>query len=95
MSEINNFKVFILCKIMWHDIVMIWQLMNDMIIDGWCEHLTYQENYAKWLVAGHSYINIEDYAARGGVGEGRVGVAIIDGARVYGWWWPTASGGDG
>jgi hypothetical protein len=35
MSEINHFKVFVLCKIMWHDIVMIWQLVDDVSVDNW------------------------------------------------------------
>jgi hypothetical protein len=34
MSEINNFKVFILCKIMWYDVVLIYQLLNGVIIDN-------------------------------------------------------------
>jgi hypothetical protein len=32
MSEINHFKFFILCKIIWHDVVVIWQLMNDVAV---------------------------------------------------------------
>jgi hypothetical protein len=35
MSEINHFKNFVLCKIMWHDVVMICQLLNDVIVDNW------------------------------------------------------------
>jgi hypothetical protein len=35
MSEINHFKVFELCKIMWHDVVIICQLLNDVKIDNW------------------------------------------------------------
>jgi hypothetical protein len=30
MSEISNFKVFVICKIMWHDVVVIWQLVDDV-----------------------------------------------------------------
>jgi hypothetical protein len=26
---------FLLCKIMWHDVVVIWQLMYDVAIDNW------------------------------------------------------------
>jgi hypothetical protein len=32
MSKINHFKVFILCKIMWHDVAVIWQLVDDVDI---------------------------------------------------------------
>jgi hypothetical protein len=32
MSEINYFKVFVLCKIMWHDVVVICPLLNDVDI---------------------------------------------------------------
>jgi hypothetical protein len=35
MSEINHFKVFILCKIMWCDIVVICQLLDDVTVDNW------------------------------------------------------------
>jgi hypothetical protein len=35
MSEINHFKNFILCKIIWHDVVVIWQLMNDVAVHNW------------------------------------------------------------
>jgi hypothetical protein len=35
MSEINHFKVFELCKIMWHGVVIIYQLLNDVKIDNW------------------------------------------------------------
>jgi hypothetical protein len=34
MSEINHFKVFALCKIMWHDVVVICQLLDDVAIDN-------------------------------------------------------------
>jgi hypothetical protein len=34
MSEINLFKVFTLCKIMWHYVVVIWQLVDDVIVDN-------------------------------------------------------------
>jgi hypothetical protein len=30
MSEINHFNFFILCKIMWHDILVIYQLLDDV-----------------------------------------------------------------
>jgi hypothetical protein len=32
MSEINHFKVFILCKIMWHNAPVICQLLCDVLI---------------------------------------------------------------
>jgi hypothetical protein len=35
MREVNHFKVFILCKIMWHDVVMICQLLDDVALDNW------------------------------------------------------------
>jgi hypothetical protein len=35
MSEINHFKVFLLCKIMWHDVVVICQLFDDVALDNW------------------------------------------------------------
>jgi hypothetical protein len=35
MSEINYLKVFELCKIMWHDIVVICQLLDDVAVDNW------------------------------------------------------------
>jgi hypothetical protein len=34
MSEINHFKVFVLYKIMWHDVVVIYQLLDDVSIDN-------------------------------------------------------------
>jgi hypothetical protein len=34
MSEINYLKVFILCKIMWHDVVVIWQLVDDVKVNN-------------------------------------------------------------
>jgi hypothetical protein len=34
MSEINHFKVFILCKIMWHDVVVIWQLVDGVKVNN-------------------------------------------------------------
>jgi hypothetical protein len=30
MSEINHFKKFVLYKIMWHDVVVIYQLLDDV-----------------------------------------------------------------
>jgi hypothetical protein len=30
MSEINHFKKFVLYKIMWHDVVVIYQLVDDV-----------------------------------------------------------------
>jgi hypothetical protein len=35
MSGINHFKVFVLCKIMWHDVVVICQLLADVTLDNW------------------------------------------------------------
>jgi hypothetical protein len=35
MSEINRFNNFILCKIMWHDVVMIYQLLDDVTVNNW------------------------------------------------------------
>jgi hypothetical protein len=35
MREINHFKKIILCKIMWHDVVMIYQLLDDVAADNW------------------------------------------------------------
>jgi hypothetical protein len=32
MSKITHFKIFVLYKIMWHDVVVIWYLVNDMDI---------------------------------------------------------------
>jgi hypothetical protein len=32
MSEINYFKIFVLCKIMWYDVVMIWHLMDNVAV---------------------------------------------------------------
>jgi hypothetical protein len=32
MNEINH---FILCKIMWHNVVMIYQLLDDVAVDNW------------------------------------------------------------
>jgi hypothetical protein len=34
MSEINHLKIFVLCKIMCHDVVVICQLLDDMIVDN-------------------------------------------------------------
>jgi hypothetical protein len=34
MSEINYLKVFILSKIMWHDVVVIWQLVDDVKVNN-------------------------------------------------------------
>jgi hypothetical protein len=33
MSEINHFKKFILCKIMWHDVMMICPLLDYVAVD--------------------------------------------------------------
>jgi hypothetical protein len=30
MSAINGFKVFVVRKIMWHDVVVIYQLVDDV-----------------------------------------------------------------
>jgi hypothetical protein len=35
MGEIYYFKVFILYKIMWHDVVVIYQLLYDVAADNW------------------------------------------------------------
>jgi 1,2-phenylacetyl-CoA epoxidase catalytic subunit len=35
MSEINHYKKFVLCKIMWHDVVVIWHLVDHVAIDNW------------------------------------------------------------
>jgi hypothetical protein len=32
MSEINHFKKFVLYKIMWHDVVVIYQLLDDVAV---------------------------------------------------------------
>jgi hypothetical protein len=40
MSEIIYFKFFILCKIMWHDAVVIYQLLDDVAVDNWWMMLT-------------------------------------------------------
>jgi hypothetical protein len=34
MSEINHFIFFVLCKIMWYDVVMICHLVDDVAIGG-------------------------------------------------------------
>jgi hypothetical protein len=34
MSEINHSKKFVLYKIMWYDVVVIWHLLDDVIIDN-------------------------------------------------------------
>jgi hypothetical protein len=34
MSEINYFKLFVLFKIMWHDVMVIYQLLDDVSIDN-------------------------------------------------------------
>jgi hypothetical protein len=34
MSEINHFKFFILCKLMWHDVMLIWYLVDDVAVGG-------------------------------------------------------------
>jgi hypothetical protein len=34
MSEINHFKNFVPCKIMWHNVVVICQLLNGVILDN-------------------------------------------------------------
>jgi hypothetical protein len=38
MNEINH---FILCKIMWHIVVMIYQLLDDVAVDNWWMMLTF------------------------------------------------------
>jgi hypothetical protein len=38
---------------------IICQLLDDVIIDRWYEHLACQENYTKLYVVGHPYISIE------------------------------------
>jgi hypothetical protein len=35
MSEINYFKKFVLYKIMCHDVVVIYQLLGDIVVDNW------------------------------------------------------------
>jgi hypothetical protein len=35
MSEINYFKVFVVCKIMWRNVVMICQLLDNVAVDNW------------------------------------------------------------
>jgi hypothetical protein len=35
MREINNFKVSVLYKIMWHDVVMVWYLVDDVTVANW------------------------------------------------------------
>jgi hypothetical protein len=35
MSDINQFKVFVLYNIMWYDVVMIYQLADDVTVDNW------------------------------------------------------------
>jgi hypothetical protein len=35
MNENSHFKVFVLCKIMWHDVVVIYQLLDDVEVDNW------------------------------------------------------------
>jgi hypothetical protein len=35
MREINHFKVFVLCKIMCHDVVMSCQLVDDVTVVNW------------------------------------------------------------
>jgi hypothetical protein len=35
MSKINHFKVFVLCRIMWHDAVVIYQLVHDVAVGNW------------------------------------------------------------
>jgi hypothetical protein len=35
MSKISHFKVFVLCRIMWHDVVTIYQLLDDVAVDNW------------------------------------------------------------
>jgi hypothetical protein len=34
MSKMNHFKVFVLCRIMWHDVVVISQLLDDVVADN-------------------------------------------------------------
>jgi hypothetical protein len=35
MIEIYHFKVFILSKIMWHDVVVICQLLDKVTLENW------------------------------------------------------------
>jgi hypothetical protein len=35
MGDIYYFKKFVLCKIMWHDVVVIWQLVGAVAIANW------------------------------------------------------------
>jgi hypothetical protein len=35
MSEVNYFKKKLLYKIMWHNILVIWQLIDDVTLDNW------------------------------------------------------------
>jgi hypothetical protein len=34
MSKSSHFKVFILCRILWH-VVVICQLLDDVAVDNW------------------------------------------------------------
>jgi hypothetical protein len=34
MSEINHFKSFVLCMIMWYDVVAIYQLLDNVTADN-------------------------------------------------------------
>jgi hypothetical protein len=40
MSKINYFKAFMLYNIMWYDVVMIYQLLDNIVIDNWWIMLT-------------------------------------------------------
>jgi hypothetical protein len=35
MNEINHFKIFVLYKIVWYVVVVIWLLVDDVIFDNW------------------------------------------------------------
>jgi hypothetical protein len=34
MREINHFKKFVLCNIMWYNIVLIYQLLDNVTVDN-------------------------------------------------------------
>jgi hypothetical protein len=34
MREINHFKFLIVCKIIWYNVVMIYQLLDDVTLDN-------------------------------------------------------------
>jgi hypothetical protein len=35
MSKINHFKAIILCRIMWHDVVVICRLLDHVAVGNW------------------------------------------------------------